>query len=82
MKKKTQYNYVGVIDSEFDESEAKITFLRCVDETKTTFRLDKNDVAFVHLDDMLKILNKPLIIKKGKRNLYSFNRPVEEVFEK
>lgn len=81
--KSKQYNYVGITESEFDDSEVKVTFLRCVDETKCVFRLDQNDVSFVDFKDIIKILDDiPSIKMKGKRVLYCFGKPVEEVFEK
>ncbi|CAG9794046.1 unnamed protein product [Diatraea saccharalis] len=59
------YRYVCVIDELDDDGEIRVTFLRRVNNAKT-FRLDKNDVAYIKHEDIIKKLPRP------KRGQYHF----------
>ncbi|CAH1106712.1 unnamed protein product [Psylliodes chrysocephalus] len=76
------YRYVAVCQSDFQDDEIKVAFLRLSDCVNgDTFKIgEENDVSYVQEEQILEILPEPKLIIKGHRIYYKFPRSID-VFE-
>lgn len=81
-EKNLKYTYAGVAKSTVDEEgDVRVMFFKTVDDSGKLFKLVETDVHDVPFEDLIKILPTPKIVKRGRRELFKFNEPLE-VFEK
>jgi hypothetical protein len=75
-KKGKPFKYVCVVDELYDDGEMKVTFLRYV-KNKTTFIMDRSDIADIDYTDIVKILDKPTTTFKRGVQYYIFKDKLE-----
>lgn len=75
-----EYTYAACVQNEWEDAEVNVMYLRCTDRSKKTFRIEDKLYA-INIENIVKILDNPSIKLKGGRVYYSFDKPVEEVFE-
>nr|CAH7751031.1 unnamed protein product [Callosobruchus chinensis] len=77
-----QYRYVAVCQSDFQDSEIKVAYLKLCDcQNGDLFKLgEENDVSYVQEDQILEVLPEPKLLIKGHRIYYKFPRSID-VFE-
>lgn len=79
--KKPENHYAAICSSVDDEEgELRVTFKIC-DQNGTLFKLDERDVSDVPMDQIIKRLPLPNLIKKGNRVFYQFKENID-VFER
>nr|CAI5839685.1 unnamed protein product [Callosobruchus analis] len=77
-----EYRYVAVCQSDFQEGEIKVAFLKLSDcEKGDLFKMgEENDVSFIQEEQILEVLPEPNLIIKGHRIYYKFPHAIS-VFE-
>lgn len=79
------YKYAAVCQGPVDDDgEVEVVFLRLTNSTYTSgqlFRLDERDVSHVSFDQIKCVLNKPILVTKGKRKYYKFLHELD-IYEK
>nr|CAI5835664.1 unnamed protein product [Callosobruchus analis] len=77
-----EYRYVAVCQSDFQEGEIKVAFLKLSDcEKGDLFKMgEENDVSFIQEEQILEVPPEPNLIIKGHRIYYKFPRAIS-VFE-
>lgn len=80
--KDKSFSYLGVTQSDVDEEgEIKIMFFKSVDDSGKRFKVNETDISYEPYENILEIVPKPKIVKKGKRLFYEFNVPLN-IYEK
>lgn len=80
--KDKSYCYLGVAQSGVDEEgEVKIMFFKSVDDSGKLFKAMEKDISYEPYENILEIVPKPKIIKKGRREFFKFSVPLN-IFEK
>lgn len=81
-KQSLNYRYVAVCQSEFEDDEIKVAFLKLSDPVKgDTFKLgEDDDISYIKEEQIIEVLPEPNLIIKGHRIYYKFPKPVN-VFE-
>nr|CAH7730600.1 unnamed protein product [Callosobruchus chinensis] len=74
-----QYRYVAVCQSDFQDSEIKVAYLKLCDcQNGDLFKLgEENDVSYVQEDQILEVLPEPKLLIKGHRIYYKFPRSID-----
>ena len=82
-KRNKVYRYAAICsgDTDEDEREIQVTFLRLCDNEGTLFKVDDNDIAYVPYNQILYSLPQPELVVKGDRYFYKFSKPID-IFEK
>lgn len=74
-KKSKNYKYLAISQSTLDdEDDLKVMFMKSQTKNNNTFRIDENDVAYVNLTQILKVLPEPAIKTSGDRIYYEFDK--------
>lgn len=69
---KTEYKYVAVVQEVGEADEIQVMFLKSMDKTKKLFNTQENDVSYIKMHQIIKILANPNIKMKGRRRFYEF----------
>ncbi|KAL3274961.1 hypothetical protein HHI36_019737 [Cryptolaemus montrouzieri] len=81
-RKQSVFKYLVVSQSCVDDDdEIRVMFLKSLDKTKKTYRIDENDVSFSKKFQILDILPEPTMKTTGDRIFYEFNNSID-VLEK
>lgn len=75
--KKKDYKYVCVIQEVCDNDEIEVVALKACNETKTSFKLDENDVSIIKVSQVKEKLEFPCIICAGDRLKYEFSKKLD-----
>lgn len=70
------FKYVCIVDELHDDGDIRVTFLRYV-KNKSTFVLDKTDIAVIDYTDIVTDLDKPNITIKRCVQYYIFKENME-----
>lgn len=77
-KKNLSYRYVAVCSTALeDNGEVEVTFLKRAGDQHNTFKIDENDVSYVHYTDIIGVLTPPNLVIKGDRLYYNFDNDVD-----
>lgn len=76
-----KYKYVVVAQEDMDEDEVQVMCLKTIKDCGKFFRADEDDVSYIHLEQIVKILPEPKCKLQGDRLYYEFPSNVD-VYEK
>lgn len=77
----SNYKYVAVCQSDIEDNEIKVAFLKLCDfQTKDLFKLKENDLSYLKKEQILQVLPEPKLVLKGCRVYYKFPTSID-VFE-
>lgn len=76
-----QYKYVATVQTLLEDGDMQIMCLNCLNDDKTVFRLNENDVSIINISKLIGKLPVPIITGKGRSITYVFPGTVD-VFEK
>lgn len=82
LNKKRKCNYVCVCQNAVDDNgEVKVMALKMCDKGMgKIFKMDEEDISYISLGQILKILNEPAIKVVGDRVFYEFEKKINNVF--
>ena len=76
-----QYKYVATVQTLLEDGDIQIMCLKCLNDDKTVFRLNENDVSIINISKLIGKLPVPIITGNGRGITYVFPGTVD-VFEK
>lgn len=76
-----QYKYVATVQTLLEDGDMQIMCLNCLNDDKTVFRLNENDVSIINISKLIGKLPVPIITGKGRSITYVFPGTVD-VLEK
>lgn len=76
-KSQTDYRYVAVVQETYEDNESTIMCLKSIENSKTLFKPDEEDISLISNKDIAKKLESPKVLRTGDRLKYEFSSPLD-----